>query len=129
MTYNLRPVRNGTQYNVFALARDGRCFAEDFLKECKKDNIGAYKVFLRLFERTADTGLIKNETQFKQVRGNLYEFKVDNLRLFCFITCRNILILTNESKKAGKSKKQTIEIERAEMLRDAYLSTLQGGRK
>jgi len=95
----------------------------------QKDNIGAYKVFLRFFERTADTGLIKNETQFKQVRGNLYEFKVDNLRLFCFITCRSILILTNGSKKAGKSKKQTIEIERAEMLRDAYLSTLHGGRK
>ena len=129
MAYTLRAVRGGTQFSIFALDHDGRCPAEDFLKECKKDNIGAYRVFFRLFQRTNDIGLIKNDTQFKHIRGNLYEFKVDKLRLFCFIEGKNILILTNESKKAGKSKKQSIEIERAEIQRDAYLSSLLGRKK
>ena len=122
--YKRRLLRRGTQYSIFALDHYGRCPAEDFLKECKKDNIGAYKVFFRLFQRTADVGLIKNDTQFKHVRNNLYEFKVDNLRIFCFIQGGNILILTNASKKAGKSKKQTADIERAEKLRDEYIRTL-----
>jgi hypothetical protein len=126
MSYTLRPVRSGLQFDVYALEHDGRCDVIDFLIECEKNNAKVFSVFHRHFLRAANEGLIKfNETQVSRVRSNLYEFKVDMLRIYFFMRIGKIIILTNAGKKAGKTDKQTRDIERAEKIRDNYLNSLQ----
>jgi hypothetical protein len=79
----------------YALASNGSTPAKDFVESL---NDADKAKLLALFERMARTGSVPNREQFKQVEGEIFEFKKHQMRVFCFRD-RNTWFLTNGYKK------------------------------
>lgn len=65
----------------YAVRKDGSVPARDYVHSLK--DIEAAKV-LALFQWMADTGRIYNREKFKQVDGELFEFKAHQVRISCW---------------------------------------------
>jgi hypothetical protein len=114
----------GSRLTVCMITRGTRCETKDFLDDCEKDARSAYVTLFARIRYLAESGYIRNEQQFKQVRQNLFEVKESGgARLFGFFdpTNRQFFLLTHGWKK-GPAKEQTQQIERAVRMRDAYLA-------
>ena len=75
-----------------------------------------------LFERLGDHGKIYNEQKFKHLTGTeqLFEFKVDNVRVLSFFFSGKRVILTHGLvKKSAKTPKR--EIERAHKIKSEFV--------
>ena len=76
--------------------------------------------FWVLFQRMAQEGLIFNREKFKKVEDDIYEFKVDQHRIFCFWAKNRKLILTHgfykQSQKAPRD-----HITKAKTIRKEYV--------
>ncbi len=55
----------------------------NLLAEIKGNFQHDYKKFFLLLERFNKFGVIKDETKYKHISGNTYEFKINHLRVFC----------------------------------------------
>jgi len=61
---------------------------------------------------------MRNSTQFKQVRKNLFELKVQNYRLYLFFDDERIILV--DGGKKGAEKSQTRDIDNAQRAKDEY---------
>lgn len=124
MNWKLDPIITETRFEVYGLTEKGRCYAKEFIKNCCKGNTVGAKALLKKLDSLSSTGKIDGDKAFKTLRSNLYEIKVKDIRLFCFIHGEKIIILLDGiNKNAGKDK-QTAAIERAEKMKNEYLKSL-----
>jgi phage-related protein len=114
----IEKVFSGRIYNIFALNVSGKCLVQDFI-----ENLDEYekKKILRLLTITADNGLYTNEEKFRKIKGeDLWEFKSDQVRIFCFFDKGKIIILSHGFiKKSPKTPRNQIE-KAKRLLKDYY---------
>ena len=75
--------------------------------------------FCVLFQRLVETGQIHNETRFKHLEDEVYEFKRNGLRLL-YVRIGDRYLLTNTLKKSGR-KNISEDIERSKTIGKGHL--------
>jgi len=108
---------SGKLYDIQAITINERCPVKEFL-----DNLGLsdQKKIFALLQRSADSGLPKNEEKFKKLHGeDIFEFKSFQVRILCFVGKERSIILTNGFIKK-RVRTPGSEIERAKDLRKEY---------
>ncbi|MBI3351503.1 MAG: type II toxin-antitoxin system RelE/ParE family toxin [Nitrospirae bacterium] len=99
-----------------AITHSNKCLVELFIDTLP---VSEQKKIFALLRRTAEHGTLKNEQKFKKLENNIFEFKADQVRVFCFFDKGKLIILTHgflkKSQKAPKS-----EIKQAKHLMEEY---------
>ena len=85
----------GRRYDIFALEEGEVCYVLDFLSIIKTYNFKIFSKLVKVLDRTADVGLIKNVEIFRPSDKEIHLFAVDKIRLLCFIAPKSTLVLTN----------------------------------
>ena len=62
-----------------------------------------WRLFVRLFDRVAEEGIIHDETRLKCLDGEVWEFKVPGTRVLC-VRVGGRFLLTNVLLKSGRKK-------------------------
>lgn len=81
------------------------------LAEIKGNFRNDYNKFLSVLERFNNFGVIKDETKFKHISGNTYEFKINKLRVFCVMLDGAVPITVVLNHYYKKQKQRTPEKE------------------
>ena len=109
-------VRGNQRTIEYAICADGSMPAKEFIESLDESD---QRKMAALFDRMAQHGNAPNPTQFKPVRGKIFEFKKHQIRVFCFRKGDRWL-LTNGYKKK-KDKLDQGEVERAERIMHEHL--------
>src|SRR5690348_13160088 len=97
----------------YAVRKNGKREAKDWLEDQTPELQDAFDV---LFRRLVNEGEIHNETQFRRLKDEVWEFKRQFHRLLCY-RLGNRILLTHRIKKAGgRGKCPEPEIKHAEMI-------------
>jgi len=77
----------------------------------------------RYIEYFGISGEIKDEEKFKHLQNNLYEFKTDNLRIFCLLMpgVKPKTIILNHYYKKQTKKTPSKEINKAQKIADEII--------
>jgi len=106
----------GRIHAIYAIEINNRCPVREFIDQLEDSE---QKKVLRLLERSADHGLLKNEEKFKKLHEDIREFKSYQVRILCFFDKGGIIVTTHGfTKKRGKTPGK--EIEKAIYLRKEY---------
>ncbi len=125
MDWKLEPFYTETPFEVYGLSEKGCCYAKEFIRNCRTGNTTGEKSLRNKLDSLSSTGPIDGDKAFKPLRNNLFEIKVKDIRLFCFIhNEKTIILLDGINKNEGKDK-QTAAINEAKRMKDEYLKTLQ----
>jgi hypothetical protein len=81
----------------FAIRADGTMEAKSWFDKSPVNVLASFDV---LFRRLVDSGRIPNKEQFRQLDGDIWEFKRGDHRLLCYRIGPRVL-LTHRIKKAG----------------------------
>lgn len=112
-------VERGTWGSVrYAIRASGAMEAKNFLESEADESVRAK--FAHLFRALAAKGAIRNEQQFRKLRGEIWECKRDGHRILCFRD-GNCWFLTHHYPKS-KRKCPPSEIDRAESIRSEHIS-------
>lgn len=95
----------------YAVRTDGSMPAKEFVEGL--DEADQLKL-IALFCRMAEKGSISNQLQFKKIRGSIFEFKKQQMRVFCFRHGSRWFLTNGYKKKAQKLRMS--EIDRAERI-------------
>ncbi len=121
------PLFNGPQYEIRAwVDKVGRCQVLDFLKQLRADGNPDAQRLSYLMERTAETGMIRNERQVKMLEDGIFEFKASNSARVLFFYDRNRLIICSHgfAGKSGSARKNVkAQMELARQIRKEYFDT------
>lgn len=87
----------------------------NLLLEIKGNFSREYSKFFYNLKRFNDFGELKDEEKFRQISGNTYEFKVNQLRVFCVILegAKPITIVIHHYYKKQKQKMPSNERDKA----------------
>lgn len=112
---------SGDNCTIFALTKNGKCKFLEELQKLDKTNKDSVRKLWASFQKFADSG-INNPSKFKKLKGfEIYEFRADQIRVFCFKDDDKFLICTHSFKK--KTNKTPLkEIAKADELRSQYLN-------
>jgi hypothetical protein len=117
---------DGPVMSVEALVRDGRCATLDFIEGLPARS---RRKLDAIFGQLAAAGRAgAGDTSFKHLAGQVYEMKEHsaNVRVFCFVWQRWLVVCTHGSRKPAGKARYRIEIEKvqelyAECLREGVL--------
>ena len=110
----------------FAVRRNGQMEAKEWLDSQPERTLASFGVF---FERLVQVGRIRNETQFRNLQDDVWEFKRKIHRLLC-VRIGNRYMLTHRIKKAGGSGKcPAAEIAHAESIGQEHIAWEMQSRK
>ena len=107
---------------AYAMKANGKMPAKEFLESTKGKDAPSRQEkagLIHLFQLMVNKGKIYNKELFRKLRGNIFEFKKNQVRLLAFRE-GNIWYLTHGFKKK-KNKCEIKEIERAEGIRSEQL--------
>ena len=108
----------------WGLDSNGECQARDYFEALEMADRAKGSA---LFQRMADFGKIYDKTKFNKETAELWVFKPQPHRFFCFfVKGKRIVIVSAYQKQGNKASRR--EIERAEKLRLEWLERFQGGR-
>jgi Phage derived protein Gp49-like (DUF891) len=112
----LREISRG-QWGVVGLAvlAKNACPAADFIADLEDRDKAKLKA---LFNRFSEYGLINNREKFKKIADDLFEFKSFQIRIFCYITGRQLVITHGVKKK--RDDLNPADIDRARRIRNEY---------
>src|SRR3990172_10429474 len=87
----------------YAVRANGKMEAREWFEE---QPLQRQAKFDHLFRSTVSHGKIRNPTQFRHLRGPVYEFKRDSDRLFCYLieAAQSRWLLTHHLQKGGSPK-------------------------
>ena len=97
-------------------ASNGQCQARDYYETL---NVADRAKALALFQRMANVGRIYDKTKFNKEKDELWVFKPQPHRFFCFFVKGRKIIIVSAYQKQGHKAPQR-EITRAENLRIEY---------
>ena len=109
-------VRGNQRTIEYAIRTNGSMPAKEFIESLDESD---QRKMAALFDRMAQHGNAPNPTQFKPVRGKIFEFKKHQIRVFCFRK-DDRWILTNGYKKK-RNKLDRAEVDRAERIMREHL--------
>jgi|SRR5664279_3535501 mRNA-degrading endonuclease RelE of RelBE toxin-antitoxin system len=102
----------------WASGSSGRFLGKDYYDNL---NDGERAKFYALFERLARDGRIHEKTRFRKETDNVFGFKSDKHRLFCFFDDGTWFLVLGFKKKSNKDKKLTRALQSSERIRFEYL--------
>lgn len=109
MAYSLKEIICSNKACIYCLLKDNY----DFLAEVKGKFQKDYDKLLRYCERFSSEGQIYDQTKFRHIQGNIYEFKTDNLRFLCLLlpgkSPKTLIINHYHKKQKKKSPSQDID--------------------
>ena len=100
---------------AMAVLANQECPAGDFLGDLQPQDRA--KLFA-LFNRFAEHGFISNREKFKKIADDLFEFKSFQIRMFCFIRGRQLIVTHGVKKK--RDGLNSPDIDRAERIKSQY---------
>jgi hypothetical protein len=109
-------VRGNLRTIEYAIRANGSMPAKEFIEGL---SVPDQAKILVLFRRMAEKGDVPNREQFKLVEGKIFEFKKQQIRVFCFRK-ENRWQLTNGYKKK-RDKLDRSEIDRAQRIMQEHL--------
>lgn len=109
-------VRGNLRTIEYAIRANGSMPAKKFIEGL---SVPDQAKILVLFRRMAEKGDVPNREQFKLVEGKIFEFKKQQIRVFCFRK-ENRWLLTNGYKKK-RDKLDRSEIDRAQWIMQEHL--------
>lgn len=113
MPMELIELCSGQSYVIVAYGREVMNF---ILEKCSAND---RRKLLALLERTAMSGLPRNEQRFRLLEDGIYEFKAGQARLTCFFDKNRIIVCPHGfTKKQQKTRRR--DIDKAIDLRAAY---------
>lgn len=101
---------------VYAVGANGSMPAKDFIENLDESDRRKIAV---LFHRMGEAGKVPNRQQFKHVRGQIFEFKKHQVRVFCFRKDDRWLLTNGYKKKSDRLDQK--EIARAERIMTEHL--------
>ncbi|MCX5905343.1 MAG: type II toxin-antitoxin system RelE/ParE family toxin [Proteobacteria bacterium] len=111
----------GAKYDLYQITNHGKSPLEDFFKSLTKENKNK---IIALLQSTADHGLPSNTEKYKKLHCKeikLNEFKAHQIRIFCALDGKKIILSNGFLKKSNKTSKA--EINRAKSLLKAETTT------
>jgi hypothetical protein len=100
---------------VLAVLAKQACPAAEFIASLDARDKAKIKA---LFARFSDYGSITNREKFKKIADDLFEFKSFQIRLFCYIKNRQVVITHGVKKK--RNDLSPTDIDRARRIRTEY---------
>ncbi len=105
-------IYEGKIYSIFAFSENGKCYSVEFIDSLEPLQ---QKKIMTLLKRCADYDIPNNTEKFRKIDTDLWEFKADNVRIFCTFDKGKIILLANGFIK--KSQKTPVnEIEKAKRI-------------
>ena len=110
MDIALKPLYIGKVRKVYVLEIDSQCPTDDYFEHAATRNKMDFNQLMRRIKMVADLGNIRNETIFKKLRDDIYEFKTRHgLRLYCFCDADQLIVTVNgDDKGTGKGQNRAI---------------------
>lgn len=109
-------VRGNLRTIEYAIRANGSMPAKEFIEGL---SVPDQAKILVLFRRMADKGDVPNREQFKLVEGKIFEFKKQQIRVFCFRKGDRWLLTNGYKKKRDKLDRS--EIDRAQRIMQEHL--------
>lgn len=109
-------VRGNQRTIEYAICANGSMPAKKFIEGLSKPDQAKIVV---LFHRMAEKGNVPNREQFKLVEGKIFEFKKQQIRVFCFRKADRWLLTSGYKKKRPKLDRS--EIDRAQRVMQEHL--------
>ena len=94
---------------AYAMLRNGKCPAKDFLENLNRSDRATLAKFLVLFRRMANEGIIQNKQQYRKVQGEIWEFKRYQHRIGCYQDGRILVLTHGFIKKRDKWPKEELK--------------------
>jgi len=117
----LRLIRSGQRFRVFAIQQGSRCKLLEFLDATKRSTPEEHDKLLALLQHSADNGPPRNEEKCKLLGNKIFEFKTTMLRVAWFYDEGYVIICANGWKKE-RQKAPRSAIDEAEAARVQYFS-------
>lgn len=116
--YTTETIWEGQAFTIRDVAKDGICSVSTFLEGLPQS--GQNKAFA-IIKRIADVGLPRNDEKFVNEGNGIYAIKTKEIRIYCFFSGKQLIVLTHGFKKHGKGGKKVQRRERtkAEEIRSA----------
>ena len=101
----------------------------NFLLDIKGNFSRDYKQLIRLIDRLALFGEIRDETKFKFISKNLFEIKTNKIRVFCLLMPDAIpkTFILNHYYKKQSQKTPGKELNKARKIADDIIAQYQSG--
>ena len=99
-------VRGNQRTIEYATCANGSMPAKEFIEGLSERD---QRKILALFRRMADKGNVPNTEQFKLVEGKIFEFKKQQIRVFCFRKDDRWLLTNGYKKKRDKLDRSEID--------------------
>ena len=109
-------VRGNQRTIEYAICANGSMPAKEFIEGLSEPDQAKILV---LFRRMAEKGNVPNREQFKLVEGKIFEFKKQQIRVFCFRKGDRWLLTNGYKKKRDKLDRS--EIDRAQRIMQEHL--------
>jgi len=122
----LNPLYFGKVRKVYVLEIDRQCPSYDYFENAR-DKVD-FNQLMRRIKMVADHGDLRNETIFKKLRDDIYEFKTRHgLRLYCFFDAGQLIVTVNGEDK-GTKKGQNRAIDKAVEWKSRYFQARKQGK-
>ena len=115
----LKPIAQGRQCRIYALADESRCLLADFLADVERDLADEFPKLVRLFDYAAEHLPPRNEEKCKLLQDGIYEFKTTRLRVLWFWDEGRMILCTHGFVKKSR-KTPPGEITRALKMKAGY---------
>jgi len=108
---------------VIAVRENGTSPGMKFLKELMKSDQRAFAKFVSLFDKLCAVGHIRNITQFRKEKGEIWAFKERQYRIGCFHDDGAWVLTHGFIKKQDKWPRE--QLQRANSIRSEDLSRIE----
>lgn len=120
MKHTLRPLLNGSKFNIYALALDGTCKMEEFLADVEHLDKREWTSLMAFLERCAEHGPPQNKEKSRPLGDDLFEFKSKGTRI-CYFYDKGQMIVCTHGFHKPQGKVQNAEIKAAKKVLKNYL--------
>lgn len=113
----LEAVRGNGKVLLFKLVKDGVCWFDDFYEELNKDakHASELRTILTMMDYMAETDAIFPKEKFNSIKQGKnvvrYEFKKNELRVYCLKPASNVVVVFG-----GYKKKQEKDVKRLQRI-------------
>ena len=112
----------GVQKRIAVIVKKKRSPCRDYIESLGDKERNR---LMALMNRLADRGFLKNKELFRNLKKNIYEFKVGSARVFCFFY-QDLVICTHGVKKPKKRRLQN-EIKKVQKMRERLINQEESG--
>lgn len=120
-------IRRGAQFSIHAWGNAEYCALLEFLEAMENEAKADLQQLTKLFNLTAEQGVIKNKEKCRPLKEGIFEFKANQLRVLWFYDQNRIIICSHGFKKKSR-KPPAREIERALKIKAQYFAEQKGRR-